>query len=941
MSMTRSVDERDEWIDDLGAAFAGSAQFANAIVEGEPGLGKSKILDAAADAARRAGLLVLQARCSELESAYDFAVARRLLDVVRLTDPTTPEHRSDGADVTASISGLYDEVRRLSLQQPVVVVLDDLQWCDARSAAALAYLARRTIPGQILLVAATSPHTARHETGVADDLMAEPSTRVIHLHPLPPQSVSRLVHELLPDAPTSLVDACQSATGGNPFLLSCLLEELRRHPVLPSGGDTTVIDTLAPRMVARSIRRRLASVSPCWLRILQMIALLGDAADLASVAELAECEPAEVVPAVDAMVDAWLVRRDNPFRFRYPLEQSTVYAEMPPAIRAHAHSRAARALARRLAPSEDVARHLVLTEPAGDPWAIGQLEGCATELIAAGQEDLAVRCLQRVLREPLDDDARGRLLLAAAAAECTMAGATVLPYLQAAVELEADSRALAASTLELSRALPEGADRAELATLLHTIARRLDDGDHRNEEVRLRLELVAAAERPLADAAGAQVVEALLDGRREGMNHLERQALVQLAAVHTNDARRLHADAAVKLAQQLVDTDDLDVGNPTDVRLWGRAVTTLARAGHFGPAAASAQRAQAAAKAAGQEFAFLELTSALALVYQLQGSLQLAEEECRRFPSLSEESGSTDGLEGSEASQQARAILVAVLEGRGRRDEAYRLLERGPIPRTIAGLSMLELRGKLLMESGRAESGLLYLHEAAQLAQKWEIDNPAVSTSRATLAEALHHTGAVSEARELAEEQVALARSFGAAWALGAALRTAAAVMPSEDALALLTEAVEVLRHSGATLELAHALVELGALLVDEPDSKEAAREVLRRGADAAFRCSATPLVNRAQQLLRSTGARPRRVALTGSSALTPMERRVAELALAGHANLEIAEMLFVNNKTIEAHLSRVYRKLRIRSRRQLPSSLARPRDEGTELELTGSSNGA
>ena len=146
-----------------------------------------------------------------------------------------------------------------------------------------------------------------------------------------------------------------------------------------------------------------------------------------------------------------------------------------------------------------------------------------------------------------------------------------------------------------------------------------------------------------------------------------------------------------------------------------------------------------------------------------------------------------------------------------------------------------------------------------------------------------------------------------------------------------------MLEHSGATLELAQALVELGAFFVTQEDGKEAAREVLRRAADAAFRCSATPLVNRAQQLLRSTGARPRRVALTGAGALTPMERRVAELALAGHANLEIAEMLFVNNKTVEAHLSRVYRKLHIRSRRQLPSSLARTREKKSGLELTGS----
>ena len=152
------------------------------------------------------------------------------------------------------------------------------------------------------------------------------------------ERVSRLVHQEVPQPPPALVDACQATTGGNPFLLSSLLTELRRHPVPDLDAYTTAIDTLAPRVVARSIRRRLAAAPDLWLRILQVTALLGDAADLTSVAELAEVEPEEVVPAVDAMVDLWLLRRDDAFRFRYPLERSTVYAEMPPAVRAQAHA---------------------------------------------------------------------------------------------------------------------------------------------------------------------------------------------------------------------------------------------------------------------------------------------------------------------------------------------------------------------------------------------------------------------------------------------------------------------------------------------------------------------------------------------------------------------------------------------------------------------------
>jgi DNA-binding CsgD family transcriptional regulator len=957
------VDERHQWLDHLSAAFVGSAGFATAIVEGEPGLGKSAMLDEAARAARREGLLVLQARCSELESTYDYAVARRLLDLARLEAAATFEQLAERPpgpiilpgpgvpgglgeagppiDVAGSVGRLHAEFSRLARFRPVVVAVDDLQWCDAPSAAALVYLARRTMPGRILLVATTSPHSERHETRVADELMAEPSARVLHLRPLPPERVSRLVHQQVPQPPPALVEACQSATGGNPFLLTSLLAELRRHPLPDHGVFATTIDTLAPGVVARSIRRRLTAVPAGWLRILQVTALLGDAADLTSVAEIAEVDPEEVVSAVDAMVDLWLLRRDRAFRFRYPLERSTVYAEMPPAIRAQAHARAARVLAGWQAPAEEVARHLVLTEPARDRWAIEQLERCADQLLAAGQEELAVRCLRRVLREHLGDDARGRLLIAAAAAESRVAATAGLPYLRTAVELEADARALAASALDLGRALPEGAERSELAMLLHTIAGRLDDGDRGTDEVRFRLELAAAAERPLPDAAGAGILEDLLGRRREGVSRVERQALAQLAAVYANDAHRWNAEAVAELAQQLVDQDNLTVADPTDVRLWARAITTLARAGRIAPAATVARRAQAVATEHGEGSAFLELTSVLAYVYLLQGSLEQAEEECRRILSPGDKPDTADTSAGSEADHQARAVLAAVLEGRGRRDEARCLLEGRRIPRNIPGLAMLELRGRLRVEAGCPESGLSDLREAAHRARQWDIDNPAVSNWRAGLAGALHRTGAASEAWELAKEQVSVARTFGAAWSLGAALRTAATVAPPADRLPLLGEAVEVLEHSGATLERAYALVEFGALLVTQPDDTESAREVLRHGADAAVHCGATPLVTRAVQLLRSTGARPRRVALTGTGALTPMERRAAELAVAGHANSEIAEMLFVNAKTVEAHLSRVYRKLCIRSRRQLPSSLARAGEDVNEFERTGLGGGA
>ena len=100
------------------------------------------------------------------------------------------------------------------------------------------------------------------------------------------------------------------------------------------------------------------------------------------------------------------------------------------------------------------------------------------------------------------------------------------------------------------------------------------------------------------------------------------------------------------------------------------------------------------------------------------------------------------------------------------------------------------------------------------------------------------------------------------------------------------------------------------------------AQELLRRGADAAHRAGANALVTRAREELAATGARPRTLVLTGVDALTASERRVARMAAEGMSNKEIAQALFVTVKAVEVHLSNVYRKLDIDSRRRLPGAL-------------------
>jgi DNA-binding CsgD family transcriptional regulator len=192
---------------------------------------------------------------------------------------------------------------------------------------------------------------------------------------------------------------------------------------------------------------------------------------------------------------------------------------------------------------------------------------------------------------------------------------------------------------------------------------------------------------------------------------------------------------------------------------------------------------------------------------------------------------------------------------------------------------------------------------------------------RVCAADALVALGDSPAARELATEQVTRAARFGAAGPLGAALRALGRSSPPAVAIAPLERAVAVLRDSSAQLEHMRALVELGAAL-RRRGRREAAREPLRLALHLADRGGAVRLAARAREELRAAGARPRRTALAGRDALTPAERRVVALAAEGHTNRQIAQQLFVTQRTVETHLTHAFAKLDITSRDQLAAAL-------------------
>ena len=181
--------------------------------------------------------------------------------------------------------------------------------------------------------------------------------------------------------------------------------------------------------------------------------------------------------------------------------------------------------------------------------------------------------------------------------------------------------------------------------------------------------------------------------------------------------------------------------------------------------------------------------------------------------------------------------------------------------------------------------------------------------------------GDLATARTLAAEQLEIAQRWRGPRELGIALRTCAATCERAQRRGLLEDAVVALEASPARLEFARTLFELGCCLRTEGRRTEA-RPRLQAAAELAHRCGARPLVARAIAELRVLGARPRRLMFSGIEGLTASERRAAELAAKGMTNREIAQALFVTQKTVETHLTHVFRKLDIGSRKQIASAL-------------------
>ncbi|WP_041730856.1 ATP-binding protein [Conexibacter woesei] len=934
----RPLLERDGELQAIRAALRGARAGAGRtlVVEGPAGIGKTVLLQAAATSAARTGTTVLWARGSELERRFPFGVVRELLEPP-LRDPAMRAavltgaaglcaplfERGDPADLPAArpavadtglLHGLYWLVCALADRAPLVLVVDDAQWADARSQDLLAFLAPRVGELPVALVAATRPPVAEGDVDVAVALGG--AAERIAPQPLSTAAVRRLLAEELGEPEPAFVAACLAATGGSPFYVRELIGALATGGTAPLGAQAAQAAELGPETIARAILPRIARVSPDAVAVARALAILGDGAELSRVAALAGLDEAAATAAAAALCRAGVLAPERRPRFEHPIVRSAIASGLTAVERAQAHRRAARLLAAAGAPSTRVAAHLLETDAVGEPWARDALLDAARRARDEGAIAVALQCLRRALAEPPDEH-RHALLLQLGEVAFQAGERDALDHLETAWRDAAGPRQRARAARALAVPLV-GAGRIDeaLERLRQAVVPLAGDDPLAIELTAHRSSLALLAPMELTARVMAEVEAHEPPAARTGAECMLLGNLAYWGAMRGAPAESCMALAERSLAGGVL----LDEEGPASLTLH-YAVLVLISADAFAAAddhlAAALRRARATGSVLG--FALCSLMRSLS-AYR-RGALADAEVEARHTVDTVRLHGWEDGLPG------AVGFLVDALVDRGRLDEAVAVLEDAglgrPLPEGLLYHPVLVARARLAIACGDRAAGLEDLRE---LGRRDERDGARATigtpTWRGYAAPVLAALGEREEALRLAEEELALARRWGAPRGLGFALRARGAVADPATAVDWHARAVETLEGTPARLELARSLTDLGTALRRARRPRDA-REPLRRAADLATRCDASLLAERAVHELGATGARRRsRTLLTGVEALTPSERRIAAMAAGGMTNREIAEALFLTRKTIEMHLGGAYRKLGISSREELPSVL-------------------
>lgn len=930
--------EREHQVAAIDAALDGLSAGAGTLLlfEGEHGIGRTRLLGAARERARQRRTAVLHARGSDLEQAFGFGVVRQLLET-RVDGPPGGDHEIDAAKLLGSpmgsraaddtayetLHGLHRMCARLADARGLLISIDDLQWADTPSLCFVSYLASRLDDLAVVIVGAIATGEPASDAGLLSAITATPRARVMRASALSPQAVAEIVDGALGgDRGEDFGRSVHDASGGNPFLLTQLLADVAER----EAADRTLVSArelldVCPTPIARSVLRRVQPLAPQAVALAQAVSVLDPrtSTGIRHAAALADVDEAAAAQIAGRLVDAGVLRPDGSPAFVHPVVRRALYADIPSAWRACAHERAARLLAADGAPARDVAAHLLRAPAIADRWVIRTLREAAGAALTDGAPASAAELLARALEDsPVGGRADLRAQLGRAELRLNRIAAAA-DHLQQALQQCDGPDTRAAIGVDLARALVmSGRCRDAIDALDGLIEERRVAGQA--SEPRLEAERVAAGCLHRARRAGVGAAHA--GPPRRALHGAPPAGASRIALAYDafeNAATGTSAGAACDLARRaLADGRLLEMDGGESLHPY-LAAWTLALCDQIDDAEQTLGAARASARRSGSRLALSAACCFSAGVLLRRGLLDDADAQSRTALEAARD-GWRIGL------PLAVAFRAAILLERDELQAATDLVDGVAGQSAIAGSTGARLlqfqRGRVRIATGELQQGLDELRGCVAPGAARHVRGLTAGAWQAEIAIALARMDRRGEAVSLAGEGVRRARAFGAASAVGTTWRAAGLVVEGDRAVRFMHRAITLLAGCPVRLELARAHVDLGAMLRRANRRAEARRE-LRHGLDLAERCAATALIKRAKNELQAAGTRPRLPLRKGIEALTASERRVAAMAAAGRTNRAIAQELFITVKTVEWHLGQAYRKLEVRSRRDLPAQLA------------------
>ena len=933
----------------LGAALdrVASGSPAVVLVEGEPGIGKTRLLDEALADARGRGMEVAAGRAGELERTRPFGVVADAFGCSR----SSPDPRraaiagllavggiggrepitvtSDPGLRFRAVDGFADLAEELALAGPLVVAVDDLQWADPSSLLTLGAISRRLAFLPVALIGCLRPSPRGPELDRLVGVLEAAGARQVVVRGLADGAVGELVAEAVAAEPGPGLLAEVAGAAGNPLYVTELLAALAQEgAVQTSDGRAEVAQASLPPTLRLTMLRRLSFLPEATLQALRAASILGSGFTLTDLS-VSTARPALELSQLLADGIAGRVLEDDGerLRFRHDLIRDAIYEDLPLAVRRGLHREAGQRLAAAGRPALPVAEQLARGAGPGDVEAVGWLTRAAREA-APTSPDVAAQLLERAvgLMDPADPGRDG--LLAEQASSLMWAGHVA--------RAENVCRSL------LDRAHDPTVDepaRACLAQLLIAHGRPLDALRELNEL--LRSDALTGAEKTAAWgwASIAHLSVAHLD-------EAEDAARKALAVVPSGDhvmasmaksclafvqGMRAQLQSALQMADEAVRLADLSpnrAGHRYQAHLMrGNILLELDRPGQAG---AELENGVRISEELGAPWTLPSHQFYLAVARFLTGEWDDAITEFETGLALMNETGERYTVD------YGLSVMALIALHRGELGRAEAAVQRaeaelaatGPRPRR----HRLAWARALILEARGAESDAFTV-----LADGWDqcqrdgiaVDYPALGPDLVRLAVA---RGDRARARDVAAAVAEVADNNPDVCSLGgAALRCRGL---AEDDVEML-HAVTAYARGSRPLELGLAAEDAGTACVRH-GMVDRARPLLDQAIETYERLDARRDLARAEALLREVGIRRGRRGTrgrpqTGWRSLTPTEHAIATLVAEGLSNPQIGDRLYVSRRTVQTHVAHVFTKLDLSSRAQLAAEVTRHKGKHPE----------